>query len=194
MCSASRVRSQTARSGIAESHHLFAGHRHGELAEERSLPVVAIRQHQDLAIVAYLEELLGTPMHRAHDDPGRGDHASSVHNRSSISPALLGCSGPRSSMIVPAGILAGCVEGKTPGARDPTSTRERLMGHQDRALSVVRFRGCDGKRRWLRGAWTYLFAAVMENVRSHAMPRRAESTHRIARRRSAGAAGDTGFV
>ena len=74
MCSASRVRSQTGRSGTASPIMLFADEGHCELAEERSLPVVAVRQHQDLPIVADLEELLGTSMHRADDDPGRSDH------------------------------------------------------------------------------------------------------------------------
>jgi hypothetical protein len=49
------------------SHHLFTGHGHGQLAEEGSLPVVAIRQHQDLAVVADLEQLLRTAVHVADD-------------------------------------------------------------------------------------------------------------------------------
>jgi len=57
-----------------ESHHLLTRHRHGQLAEKGSLPVVAIRQHQDLPVVADLEQLLGASMHSAYDDPGRGDH------------------------------------------------------------------------------------------------------------------------
>ena len=57
-----------------KSHHLLAGHGYGQLAEERGLPVVAIRQHQDLPVIAYLEQLLGPSMHRTHDDAGGGNH------------------------------------------------------------------------------------------------------------------------
>jgi hypothetical protein len=57
-----------------EPHHLLADESDGELAKERSLPVMAIRQHQDLPVVADLEEFFGASVHRAHHDAGRGDH------------------------------------------------------------------------------------------------------------------------
>jgi hypothetical protein len=56
-----------------KSHHLFADEGDCELAEERSLPVVTVCQHQDLPVVADLEELLRAPMHCTDHDPGCGD-------------------------------------------------------------------------------------------------------------------------
>ena len=90
VCSASSVRNQTARSGTTSPIILLTDQRDRQLAEEWGVPVVPIRQHQDLPVVPDLEQLLGAPVQRPHHDLGPVITPWSVHSRSSSSPALLG--------------------------------------------------------------------------------------------------------
>ena len=67
--------------GHRKSHHLFADEGDCELAGKRGLPVVTICQHQDLQVIADLEELLGASMHRSDHDPSSGDDVGPVNSR-----------------------------------------------------------------------------------------------------------------
>ena len=131
--------------GHVESHHVFAGEGDCELAEEGSLPVVPVCQHQDLLVVADLEELLRASMHCADHDPSRGDHI------------VLGPQ-PELNETGLTGVFRAQVEqdgsgrhlgrlGRRQHARGKRSDQdtERLMTHLTRPFGV-RLRGCDGKR------------------------------------------------
>ena len=58
-----------------QPEQLLAGERDGELGREGRLPVVAVGQHQDLPVVADLEELLDPAVQRTHDHRRLGDDA-----------------------------------------------------------------------------------------------------------------------
>jgi hypothetical protein len=53
--------------GHFHAEHVLDGQRDTELGAERAEPVVPVRQHDDLAVVAHLEELLDAAMHVADD-------------------------------------------------------------------------------------------------------------------------------
>ena len=53
-----------------DAHQAFDRERDAEFVGERGQPVMPVRQHDDLAIVADLEQLLGAPVHVADDRLG----------------------------------------------------------------------------------------------------------------------------
>ena len=55
------------------AEHLLDGEHHAELVGERRQPVVPVGQHDDLPVVADLEQLLGAAVHVADDRLGRDD-------------------------------------------------------------------------------------------------------------------------
>ena len=56
--------------GHLDAHQPLDGHGHAELVAEGAQPVVPVGQHEDLAVVAHLEELLGAAVHVADDRLG----------------------------------------------------------------------------------------------------------------------------
>ena len=107
--------------------HLHAEHRldaedHPELVAERRQPVVPVRQHGDLPVVAHLEELLGAPVHVADDRFGRDDPLTVEHH-------------PQAQHAVGRRVLGADVEHHV-GRREPPGTHAdvegapaRLRGH-----------------------------------------------------------------
>ena len=63
--------------GHLDAHQPFDGEHHAELVGERGQPVVPVGQHDDLPVVAHLEQLLGAAVHVA-DDRLAGDHPLAV--------------------------------------------------------------------------------------------------------------------
>ncbi len=66
--------------GDLHAEHLLDAQDHAELARERREPVVPVREHDDLAVVADLEELLGAAVHVAHDRLGAHDPLAVDHD------------------------------------------------------------------------------------------------------------------
>jgi hypothetical protein len=63
-----------------DAHQPFDGEHHPELVGERGQPVVPVGQHDDLPVVAHLEQLLGPAVHVA-DDRLAGHHPFAVEGQ-----------------------------------------------------------------------------------------------------------------
>jgi hypothetical protein len=59
--------------GHLEAHHPLDSERDAELVAERGQPVVPVGEHEDLPVVAHLEQLLGAAVHVADDGLGLDD-------------------------------------------------------------------------------------------------------------------------
>ena len=103
--------------GGHEAHQLLTGQCHGELAGERCLPVVAVGEDEDLAVVAHLEEFLDTAVVESGLDP---DLSQEISVKAGIGQEHAGRRGvlgseihdDRAGAIVIAGIEPGLADGQ----------------------------------------------------------------------------------
>ena len=101
--------------------HLHAEHslnrqHDAEFVGERGQPVMTIRQHDDLAVVADFEELLGAPMHVA-DDRFSLDDALAVENQA------------KSQDTMRCRVLGSDVENHVGGMDATSGAQHPLLGH-----------------------------------------------------------------
>ena len=123
VCSASRVRSQTARSRHGEPHHAARRPGRCQLTGERGMPVVPVGQHQDLPVVADLEQLLGASMHCADHDLGPRDHPVLGPQPKLDQPGVAGMIRPQVEQDGPGRRLGPSPSAARPAPANPTSTR-----------------------------------------------------------------------